>query len=199
MTYPGQPNQYPPGQPGGNQPGQFPPGQPGGSYGLQPYNPTQPGYNPYHQGGYGFAPLGGGQLAGWGSRVGASLLDSLIAFIPIPIGAIAAVAISGNLEQLNSAGQTAMAIGYIAYFVLIIWNRIIRQGRTGQSIGKKIVGLKVVAASTGQPLGVGKCLGREVCAIIFSNFCFLNLLWPLWDKQHQTWHDKVVADIVVKL
>jgi len=199
MTYPGQPGPQQPGQYPPGQPGQFPPGQPGGNFGLQPYNPTQPGYNPYHQGGYGFAPLGGGQLAGWGSRVGASLLDSLIALIPIPVAVIAAIAISGSMEQLSSAGRTVMAIGYLAYFALVIWNRIIRQGRTGQSIGKKIVGLKVVAASTGQPLGVGKCLGREVCGIILGNLCFLDLLWPLWDKQHQTWHDKVVSSIVVKL
>jgi uncharacterized RDD family membrane protein YckC len=195
MSYPGQPGQYPPGQPGG----QFPPGQPGGGSGLQPYNPTEPGYNPYHQGGYGFAPLGGGQLAGWGSRVGASVLDSLIAFIPIPIGAIAAVAISGNMEKMSSSGQTALAIGYIAYFVLIIWNRVIRQGRTGQSIGKKVVGLKLVAAKSGQPLGVGRTLGREVSAIPLSFLCYLDVLWPLWDKQHQTLHDKVVSSVVVKL
>ncbi|TDU88981.1 putative RDD family membrane protein YckC [Kribbella voronezhensis] len=199
MSYPGQPAH--PGQPGGyppGQPGQFPPGQPGGNQGLQPYSPVQPGYNPYHQGGYGFAPLGGGQLAGWGSRVGASILDSLIALVPIPIGVVTAVAISGSMEQMTDSGRTAMAVGYLAYFVLVIWNRIIRQGRTGQSLGKKMLGLKLVAKSTGRPLGVGRCLGREVCGIVLANLCFLDLLWPLWDQQHQTWHDKIVASIVVK-
>ncbi|QNE20544.1 RDD family protein [Kribbella qitaiheensis] len=191
---PGQPGQFAPGQPG-----QFPPGQPGGNQGLQPYNPTRPGYNPYHQGGYGFAPLGGGQLAGWGSRVGASIIDSLFALIPIPIGAVVAIAMSGSLEKMSDSARTVMVVAYLAYFALVIWNRIIRQGRKGQSIGKKVLGLKLVAVRTGQPLGVGRCLGREVSGIILSNLCFLDLLWPLWDEKKQTWHDKIVASHVLKL
>jgi uncharacterized RDD family membrane protein YckC len=76
---------------------------------------------------------------------------------------------------------------------------VIRQGRTGQSLGKKVVGLKVVSAETGALIGMGRNLGREVCAFFFNQFCFLNVLWPLWDDKHQTWHDKVASDIVIKL
>ncbi|ADB30062.1 RDD domain containing protein [Kribbella flavida DSM 17836] len=202
--YPGQPNQpaFPnqpayPDQPGfPNQPAY--PNQPGG-YGPQ-YNPSQPGYNPYAAGGgYGFNYAPPGELAGWGSRVVASILDSLLAIVVILAGVVVAVAVSGSMETMSSGGTAALVVAYLAAFAVQIWNRVIRQGRTGQSLGKKVVGLKVVSPETGELIGMGRTLGREVCAVIFNNFCFLNVLWPLWDDKSQTWHDKVAGDIVIKV
>jgi uncharacterized RDD family membrane protein YckC len=202
------------GQPGYNQPGQYPPGQPGqqppgqpGNFGLQQYNPTQQGYTPYSQsfggqGGYGYAPPG--QLAGWPIRVGASLLDSLIPILPMIIGSIAALAVSssgdpGTSDKLGTAGGVLLVGGYLVGVVLAFWNRVIRQGRTGQSIGKKLTGLKIVSETTGETIGIGRTFGREVCSVIFNYICFLDVLWPLWDQKQQTWHDKVVSDLVIKL
>jgi uncharacterized RDD family membrane protein YckC len=192
-----------------NRPGPLPPGQPG--YGAQPSSPPgQPGgqfypqgYNPYGSAGsgagygYGYAPPG--QLAGWPIRVGASLLDSLIAALPAIIGTVTALVIDGDQEQLGAGGGTAFALGYLGSFLIALWNRVIRQGRTGQSFGKKVTGLKIVHAETGQPIGTGSTFGREVCAVLFNYICFLNVLWPLWDAKQQTWHDKVVNDVVIRL
>lgn len=200
-----QPGQYPTGPYGGQpeqyggpvvpgQPGQYPPGQPG---------PGQPApYNPYGQGapgqghGYGYAPPG--RLAGWPIRVGASLLDSLIAAVPAIVGVIVALALDADQDQLGAGGGAAIALGYLGSFVVAILNRVVQQGRTGQSVGKKLTGLKVVHAETGRLIGVGATLGREFCAVLFNNICPLNVLWPLWDEKHQTWHDKVVSDIVIR-
>ncbi|TWD81507.1 putative RDD family membrane protein YckC [Kribbella amoyensis] len=196
QAYPGQ--QAHPGQPG-----QLAhPGQPGGyGSGAAPaYNPSQPGYNPYGGmggSGYNYAPPG--TLAGWGSRVIASILDSLLALIPVGIALLVALTISGSMEQMSDGASTVLSVGYIAFFLVVIWNRIIRQGKTGQSIGKKIVGLKIVGADSGQLIGIGRTIARELCAGFFNYFCFLNSLWPLWDKQQQTWHDKVASDLVIKL
>ncbi|MGC4940202.1 RDD family protein [Kribbella sp. DT2] len=190
--YGGPPSPYP-GQPGyPNQPAY--PNQPGG------YGPAQQGYNPYGGGGgYGYNYSLPGQLASWGSRVLASIVDSIVPIIVIVVGVITALAISGDSDELSNAGGAAMVIGYLASIVFQIWNRVVRQGRTGQSLGKKVVGLKVVAPETGALIGFGRNFGREVCAFIFNQFCFLNVLWPLWDDKHQTWHDKVASDIVIKL
>ena len=186
--------QYPPGQPGP----QYPPGQPG------QYNPQ--GYNPYGQGsygpgyGYGYAPPG--QLAGWPTRVGASLLDSLILVIPTVAGIVASLVIDGDQDELGTGGGIALGAGFLVAFLIWVWNRIVRQGRTGQSFGKKLTGLKIVDAQTGQLIGIGKNLGREVLAQIFNQLCivgFLNVLWPLWDDKQQTWHDKIVSDLVIRL
>jgi uncharacterized RDD family membrane protein YckC len=191
--YPGQPQQ--PGYP--NQPAY--PNQPG-NYAPQ-YNPSQPGYNPYSGGGggYGYNYSLPGQPASWGSRALASIVDSLIPIIILLAGLFTAIAVSGSLETMSDAGGTILVLCYLSTFLFQIWNRVIRQGRTGQSLGKKVCSLKVVSAETGELIGLGRNFGREVCAFVFNYFCFLNVLWPLWDDKHQTWHDKVASDIVIKL
>jgi uncharacterized RDD family membrane protein YckC len=195
------PAQYPPGQPGYGpyppaQPGGYPPGQPGGQYYQQGYNPYgQGGYGPGY--GYGYAPPG--QLAGWPIRVGASLLDSLLQFVPTVTGIVLSLVIDGDQEELGTGGALAMLGGFFVAFLVWVWNRVIQQGRTGQSFGKKVTGLKIVNAETGQLIGIGSTLGREFCAVLFNNICTLNVLWPLWDEKQQTWHDKVVNDVVIRL
>ncbi|MGW6279693.1 RDD family protein [Kribbella sp. NPDC055071] len=193
--YDGQPQQ-PPGQPGhpGYQP-QFPPGQPG-QYPPQGYNPYEqaaPGQGGY---GYGYAPPG--ELASWPIRVGAYVLDYLIVAIPWFIGIIVALALDGDSDELGPRGGASMGVGFLLTFLLWVWSRVIQQGRTGQSFGKKLTGLRVVHAQTGQLIGVGATLGRELLAWLFNQFCILNVLWPLWDEKSQTWHDKIVNDVVIR-
>lgn len=183
---------YPPGQPG-----QVPPGQPFGQ--VPPGQPGVPAYNPYPQGpdGFGYAPPG--RLADWPVRVGASILDTILTLIPSVAGVVAAVAIDSNRDQLGPAGGTAMIVGFLLALVVWVWNRIVKQSRTGQSFGKRVTGLRVVDATTGNLIGVGRMIARELCAQIFNQLCFLNVLWPLWDAKHQTLHDKVAQDLVIRL
>ncbi|GAB3937521.1 hypothetical protein GCM10029976_050670 [Kribbella albertanoniae] len=188
-TPPGQPNQYPPGQPGA----QHPPGQPGGQ--LQPGGHIQPGYNPYGQG-----PSGQGnyryalpsQPVGYTTRVGASLIDGFLQGIPAGIGLIVTIAM-----HTSDDATVPLSLGFLGTFVIWILNRVVQQGRTGQSLGKKITGSRIISIQTGELIGFGPNLGREICAYFFNYICFVNLLWPLWDEKQQTWHDKIVNDIVV--
>ncbi|MDX2971633.1 RDD family protein [Kribbella solani] len=139
-----------------------------------------------------------GRLADWPIRVGAYLLDALLTAIPSIAGVLIALVIDGNKEDLGPGGGLAMVGGFLLAFAVWVWNRIVRQGRTGQSFGKKVTGLRIVDARTGQLIGTGKTVGREVCAQIFNQLCVLNVLWPLWDDKQQTWHDKVVDDVVIR-
>jgi uncharacterized RDD family membrane protein YckC len=59
--------------------------------------------------------------------------------------------------------------------------------------------VKVLDKATNQPIGFGRALGRTLFAqIISSAICYLGYLWMLWDKDKQTWHDKIVGTVVVK-
>jgi uncharacterized RDD family membrane protein YckC len=180
--YPGQPGQYGQQAP---QYGQQPYGQQPGQYGQQPYGAT-----PY--GGYGYGGQPTGELATWPVRVGAFLIDAIIYGVPIGIG--------NTLSTSNSSGANIVGI----LFVLIglglgIYNRWVQQGQTGQSWGKKAVGLKLVAADTGQNIGVGKAFLRDLCHILDGLPCYLGYLWPLWDEKKQTFADKLMNTYVIKL
>jgi uncharacterized RDD family membrane protein YckC len=208
----GQPPQYgPPGQPG--QPQYGSPGQPGQpQYGQPGYGQQQPAYggqNPY-QPGFGYGGPGGPELADWGSRVGASLLDGLISGIPASIGygiIIASVIANSDGDSYTTSsaeGPSALSVillvvGILASIGLWVWNRVIRQGRTGQSIGKSVLKIKLVDATYFQPIGAGKALLRDFLRGIFDQACLLNSLWPLWDDKKQTWHDKVMSTYVIKV
>ncbi|MBP7929144.1 MAG: RDD family protein [Acidimicrobiia bacterium] len=87
---------------------------------------------------------------------------------------------------------------YIAGIVLfvIFWSR--RIGSTGQSPGKKIAGVRVIDARTGQPIGAGRAFGRYLCYIISGMVCYLGFFWAIWDPRKQAWHDKIVGTVVIK-
>ncbi|WP_157979854.1 RDD family protein [Kribbella monticola] len=192
------------------------PGQP--QYGQQPGQPGQPQYgqphpqqaygqpqNPYSYG-FGYGPPGGAELANWGPRVGAALLDGLVSGVPVMF--CYAIFLANVLSRADRSypddrpeawAVVVLLLGGLASLSLWIWNRVIRQGSTGQSVGKSALHLKLVDARTYQPIGPGKALGRDLLRGIFDQACFLNSLWPLWDDQKQTWHDKVLNTYVVKV
>jgi uncharacterized RDD family membrane protein YckC len=165
--------------------------------------------------GYGSAPAAYGQPAGteppyanWLYRVASFLVDSLINGIPATIGSaiynasITRTVVGDRVVETSgpSAGATIVVLLLTALSIAIfVWNTCIRQGRTGQSFGKQLVGTKLVSARTGQPIGGGMAFVRYVCHIIDALPCYLGYLWPIWDRQRQTFADKIIGTYVIKL
>lgn len=185
--YPPPPQSYPQqpgyGQPQGGQPGYGMP--PGGSYGVQP-GYGQPGYG---QQGYG-QPGGYGQggpaipFASWGIRVGAYLIDMAPSIVLSIIGRAA-----GNTGVVAICGLLSLAWA--------VYNRWYLGGTTGQSIGKKATKIKLVSATTGQPIGMLMAFVRDIAHIVDAIICFVGYLFPLWDAKRQTLADKIVGTYVV--
>jgi len=71
------------------------------------------------------------------------------------------------------------------------------EGRTGQTVGKRALGVKVLDARTGTPIGVGRAIGRYFAKFLSAIPCGLGYFWMLWDPNQQTWHDKIVGSCVV--
>jgi len=153
------------------------------------------------------------QYASFGARLGGLLLDGLLYSLFSLIFAIPGVVLlRGALDDCYSiddeiycpdgalkGGFLAAAIAVMVLGVIIVAVMYIRAlGRTGQTWGRKIASVKVVLRDTGQPIGAGKALGRTLFAVLSRIPCFLGYLWMLWDKDKQTWHDKVVGSIVVR-
>ncbi|MEM1334394.1 MAG: RDD family protein [Actinomycetota bacterium] len=130
--------------------------------------------------------------AGWGQRFVAYLIDVLpiIAIYIVGFGLIAAIGVAGLVIFLAAA------------FAFVIWNLVLRQGRTGQSIGKQRRGLRLISDATREPPGAGAAFGRYLVAGLLSNFSFgiyglLDYLWPLWDKNNKRLTDKMFKLSVV--
>jgi uncharacterized RDD family membrane protein YckC len=97
---------------------------------------------------------------------------------------------SGSAVALSLLISLAGIAAAVLYFGLL-------EGRTGQTIGKRALGITVVDARTGTPIGVGRAIGRYFGKFLSAAVCLLGYLWMLWDPQKQTWHDKFVSSYVV--
>ncbi|WP_072477514.1 RDD family protein [Amycolatopsis australiensis] len=174
--------------PGGRQPfGQPQPGQAPPPYG-QPAPFGQPA--PYGQPG---TPFGAPQnYANWGQRAGALIIDQA------PVLVVYLLAVVLMFTGARSIGIILYGLGGLAGLGWNIYNRWIQQGNTGQSLGKRVLGIKLVAEQTGQPVGVGTAVLRDICHIVDSLPCYVGYLWPLWDDKSQTFADKIVNSVVVQ-
>jgi uncharacterized RDD family membrane protein YckC len=190
-----------------------PPPPPPPPFGGPP--PPPPGYGgPPGPGGFGFAPYNTGRpplnYAGFGARLGALLLDALIGLIFSIPGLIALFAgpretttcrVNGDLRLCEgpTGGTIGIAVllfvaGAIAY--MVIYCRMVSRG---QSWGQKAAGVRIVDADNGGPIGAWRVFGRQFARILSGFLCYLGYLWMLWDSKKQTWHDKIVGTVVVKV
>lgn len=202
--YPTQPPAYPPAY------GEQPPPPPGYGqqyppppYGQQPYG-QQPQYGvpQYPQDPYGqaYASPPPNPYVHWGLRVAAYLLNYVLLLPGYILGAVGeAMADDPTLTtDTQNVGLALALVGYLGVIAFWIWNEIVRQGRTGSSLGKQWVGIAVVSEQTGTPIGGWRTLGRALLHILDALSCFLGYLWPLWDDKRQTFADKIMKTIVVK-
>jgi len=121
--------------------------------------------------------------ASWGQRVLAYLVD-IAPIIILEIIFFRISAVVGLLIALASLGWT-------------IYNRWYQAGTTGQSLGKKVLHLRLVSEETGQPIGMLMAFVRDICHIVDTIICYVGYLFPLWDTKRQTIADKIVRTVVI--
>jgi len=159
------------------------PPPPGPGYGP----PTGQGYGPPpgqgYQPQYG-APTGwsGPPLALWPKRAYSYLIDYL------------APAIAASFFY-----QFSTALGVLVWLVALGWSiyNAWLGGETGQSIGKKQAGTRLLRERDGQLIGGGLGIGRFFLHILDALPCYLGFLWPIWDTKRQTFADKILSTVVV--
>jgi len=95
----------------------------------------------------------------------------------------------------STLGQTSFIITWLLSIAYIVWNYGYRQGTTGSSIGKSIMKFKVVSEKTGQPIGFGLSIVRQLAHIIDGAICYIGYLFPLWDAKRQTIADKIMTTV----
>lgn len=129
-------------------------------------------------------------LAERGTRLGAHILDVIIllamVYVPLLIGLAVHQAIGGLLA--------------VAGFIAWCWLTILFILRNGQSIGKKIVGIKVVTTD-GAPVSLGQIIVlRNVLNILLGLVPLYGLVDALliFGEARQCIHDKIAGTIVIK-
>jgi uncharacterized RDD family membrane protein YckC len=144
------------------------------------------------------------ELAGRGTRFGAAILDSFIggiAVAPILIGADFQAMRTG--DYMNAFSGAGMGIAGIAVLILIgVTIYLVR--KNGQTIGKKLLGIKVVRSDF-SPASLARIFWlRNIVNAIPGVIPFVGNFYGLVDhlfifgERRQCVHDKIADTIVVK-
>jgi uncharacterized RDD family membrane protein YckC len=125
-----------------------------------------------------------GPRASFGTRFLAALIDGiLLGVVGAVVGAILGLDLSGR-----QGIQLIIGLAYFGY---------LEGSPSGQTLGKRAMGIRVIDFSNGGPIGVGRALIRFVGRYISAIACLVGYFWMLWDKEKQTWHDKMANSVVV--
>jgi uncharacterized RDD family membrane protein YckC len=190
-------------------PSSFPPPPPPGGGDYPPPPPPSGGYLP---------PPPGPTIRGlprqaytpWLTRVGARLIDSVPLAVILAVGwlvlqnSVDSLCVANDVDQIcsvgySTVGMTVMGGAVLAGLAYLVWNYGYRQGRTGSSIGKSVLKFKVVSENTGEPIGFGMSVLRQIVHVIDIAIFYIGYLFPLWTAKRQTLADKIMATVCLPL
>ena len=142
-----------------------------------------------------------GQLASRGSRLGASLIDNVVLILPVA-GAflVAMVAVGGGKKM--SGEEDVLVFALLGGLVLGCVIELVAQVQWGQSVGKRLLGIKVVRVN-GQPIELWRLiLLRNIVLSIAAQACgvigLVDALMIFGDPQrclHDYLADSIVIDV----
>lgn len=152
-----------------------------------------------------FAPAGPAPGLTWGGigiRFGALLIDAFLMLVALVIGGLLAEAagIRHYADGSSSYSPAATAVSliwllfFLAYHPACWWV-------FGSSVGQRALGLRVVRASDGQPLGPGAVLIRYIIFAVCTGTIILGLIAAAManeDPFKRAWHDEAARSVVVR-
>jgi uncharacterized RDD family membrane protein YckC len=183
---------------------------------------TQPGYF-----GAGYLPPAqplaptGQPLAEFLDRLLAVLIDgailfaaSLVLLVPAVIAMVAVIAANAHIDEDTGEATTdafpalvvfgIFAVVLLLTFVLNYIYEVEMMYRRGQTIGKRVMKIRIIctdpAAQMTRGVAAKRWLANIVAGSVIPFWRWIDGLWQLWDKPYrQCLHDKFANTVVVKL
>jgi uncharacterized RDD family membrane protein YckC len=121
-------------------------------------------------------------LASISRRMTARLVDLVVEFVPAIVAAIA----------IHSS-----AIGFTVFMLLLLGGMaqdILGTAHWGQSVGKALLGIRVIDEHSGLPPDLWHAFLRWWMSGLLPPL----LVWATWDKRRQGIHDKAAETLVVR-
>jgi len=165
--------------------------------------PPPPGYAPIQ------ATAGQTTYAGFWIRVVARIVDAVLLGIPFAIlfaifavaGGLFASTSNSNSQSSNGAAAALFGGAFVLLYLLALavtfgyW--IYFWGKSGETIGMRLLHLRVIDANTGVPIGYGRATIRLLMTFVNTWACYIGWIWVAFDPRKQGWHDKVANSVVV--
>lgn len=154
-------------------------------------------------------PVGGLTLAPIARRAAARVIDAgllgIVGFAVILPFMVAAVGVDkpGDQETGGVVWSGPALFGWIVVVVVIPFAyEALQLALWGQTLGKRVVGLRVIA-ETGEPMPPAQAVVRAaVNNVLYLFGCgvgtIMAYLWAIWDRPlHQALHDRLAGTVVV--
>jgi uncharacterized RDD family membrane protein YckC len=132
-------------------------------------------------------------FSGWWRRAWGQVIDGPLAFAGL-VGLIAIGFATGNDGGI-AAGIVAGILFYVLYFTLG------HGSKSGKTLGKKVLGIAVKGRDDFGRISYGRAFGRLLAFFLIGWIPLvglLNILAPLWSRDHQAWHDRMMDTVVVR-
>ncbi|MCG7288427.1 RDD family protein, partial [Cellulomonas sp. ACRRI] len=149
-----------------------------------------------------------------GRRVAAYLVDAaLTAVAAAPLWFAWAPAFAATVRAASAPGSATVAepaapsgvLLAVGAVLLAAWGvaQWVWNGTRGWTVGRRLLGLRLVDVRTGRPVGLGRAFVRALIVALGSLACGVGqlvvLLSPLFDStgRRRGWHDRVAEAVVV--
>ncbi len=133
--------------------------------------------------------------ASFGLRATAILLDYILTLLVFVLFIFLTLIFRNLLPKI---ANLISIVGYVATVGFILWNRIFLCVKEGQSIGQRLVGIKIILNDGSAP-GYRTIALRHLIGYPLSLFCAgLGFLWMIIEPKQRGWHDKLAGTLVIK-
>lgn len=130
-------------------------------------------------------------LAGFWRRFVAHICDGLNTMLVVMPFSFASSALEDS-SQKNLAGLVTIAGIIVSVYMLAKWT-----GERGGTPLRVRYGVLVVDQRDGSFIGSRRAFWRILMSYVSQVVFLLGYLWMIWDRDNQTWHDKVANSVVV--
>lgn len=129
--------------------------------------------------------------AGLWKRIAANFVDSLILYIPLTITVVMGTALAGD-----SVAGLVISLFLFPLVIFVLYHGLLTGGSSVATPGRRVAGIAIVAADSGQPLSYGRSLVRATASFISYWLVFPNLIVAI-TKKKQSVSDMIVGSTVV--
>jgi uncharacterized RDD family membrane protein YckC len=147
------------------------------------------------------------ELAGFGPRLGAALLDGifvgLVTCIPgVGIYLLILIAIGASNPQDDATVAAGSLLGSVAgncctSLLAILYYALLESSQKQATWGKQICGIQVTDLEGGR-ISFGRAIGRILAKLFLSGICLIGYIMFFFTEKKQTLHDLLASTLVVK-
>lgn len=140
------------------------------------------------------------RLASWLRRVGASLIDLALLYAFVTLAGLPVIVGLTGGDRSDGAAVVSFLLVYLVAGLALGLVQLRQEGATGATVGKALLGVRVVSDRDGLPLGFGRAALRRLAhgVDLLGILVPFGLLAPLFDRSNRTFADCIMHSVAVR-